>query len=966
MRKGIGNVWIILMMVSSNGVSAIENGTNKRTAAFINGNFVFGALFPLHHQPSSKKNHLARIKCGHIRELYGIQRVEATFQTLDEINSDSDLLPNITLGVEIRDECWYAPVALQQTIELIRDSIMPASAPKNCYLRKEEESEEGGKGPLIGILGPGASSVALQVQNLLQLFHIPQIGYSTTSRDLSDKSRFNYFLRVVPSDYYQAQVMLDVVRYFGWSYVSVVNTDENYGQSGIQAFRELAEEAGVCIAQEDSVLSNAADEVFDKVALNLRQDPNAVVVVCFCEGLTVRGLLKATKRLNMTNYFLFIGSDGWADRNDVTQSYEEQALGGLSIRIHSPYVESFDKYYWSLRPETNVRNPWFKEFWEAKFRCVLNSNWKQSSVKIEKNLTSTPYSEAGTFCTGQESLKENYKQDPKLSFVIKAIYALAHGLHDMVLDVCGEGVMCPKVSPFNGSMLKNYLMNVSFEFNAETFQFDENGDPPGKYDIMNYQKLQNGHFEYVEVGSWYNRSLSWTKTPQFPSIRGRKIVRSVCAEECSQGYYKNVQQGGKDKTCCWVCVPCPSGEILSKHHEGCEPCPKGYAPSINKTVCQLLQIEFVQWHDRSAILAMAISIAGLLSTSITTATFIRFNNTPIVKSSTKELCYLILAGMTLAHASIFAMLAKPATFSCTISRFLPGVAFAMIYSALLTKTNRIARILAGSKKKFPTRRKLLLMSAAAQVMMALLLISVEITIGGAMLYFQPPRVAYSYLVDKTLMECEISLEAIVVPLSCDFLLILLCTLYAVKTRNVPENFNEAKFIGFAMYTTCVIWIAFVPIYFRGGAKAITMCLCVTLSALVTWIFLFVPKLYIILFKPEKNNRAFFTTAKIRCHIGAKVASAVSDKYSTNSWRESSVSITNTDPDRSVKDVPKRTLSCQTGLDLLEFLLHPKRLIGDFTTPKSEPLAVKIIEKDCYCNDPNCPMKHITIFLPGKH
>lgn len=69
-----------------------------------------------------------------IRELYGIQRSEVTFQTIDEINSNKDLLPNITLGVEIRDSCWYAPVALQQTIELIRDSISPQvpQTQENC------------------------------------------------------------------------------------------------------------------------------------------------------------------------------------------------------------------------------------------------------------------------------------------------------------------------------------------------------------------------------------------------------------------------------------------------------------------------------------------------------------------------------------------------------------------------------------------------------------------------------------------------------------------------------------------------------------------------------------------------------------------------------------------------------------------------------------------------------------------
>jgi len=45
------------------------------------------------------------------------------------------------------------------------------------------------------------------------------------------------------------------------------------------------------------------------------------------------------------------------------------------------------------------------------------------------------------------------------------------------------------------------------------------------------------------------------------------------------------------------------------------------------------------------------------------------------------------------------------------------------------------------------------------------------------------------------------------------LLIVVCTVYAVKTRKIPENFNESRHIGFTMYTTCVIWLGFVPIYF---------------------------------------------------------------------------------------------------------------------------------------------------------
>ena len=68
-------------------------------------------------------------------------------------------------------------------------------------------------------------NLPLQVQNLLQLFNIPQVGYSATSQDLSDKDRFSDFLRVVPSDAYQARVMVDIIKYFNWTYVSTVHTD---------------------------------------------------------------------------------------------------------------------------------------------------------------------------------------------------------------------------------------------------------------------------------------------------------------------------------------------------------------------------------------------------------------------------------------------------------------------------------------------------------------------------------------------------------------------------------------------------------------------------------------------------------------------------------------------------------------------------------------------------------------------
>lgn len=61
-------------------------------------------------------------------------------------------------------------------------------------------------------------------------------------------------------------------------------------------------------------------------------------------------------------------------------------------------------------------------------------------------------------------------------------------------------------------------------------------------------------------------------------------------------------------------------------------------------------------------------------------------------------------------------------------------------------------------------------------------------------------------------------------------LITVCTFYAIKTRKVPENFNEAKYIGFTMYTTCIIWLAFVPLYFgTANSHEVRNSLKVTLN-----------------------------------------------------------------------------------------------------------------------------------------
>ena len=58
------------------------------------------------------------------------------------------------------------------------------------------------------------------------------VGATTTSEILSDKSKYEYFLRVVPSDFYQGRAIIDILLHFNWTYISAINSPGSYGESG--------------------------------------------------------------------------------------------------------------------------------------------------------------------------------------------------------------------------------------------------------------------------------------------------------------------------------------------------------------------------------------------------------------------------------------------------------------------------------------------------------------------------------------------------------------------------------------------------------------------------------------------------------------------------------------------------------------------------------------------------------------
>ncbi|KAF2367008.1 GPCR family 3 nine cysteines domain, partial [Trinorchestia longiramus] len=302
-----------------------------------------------------------------------------------------------------------------------------------------------------------------------------------------------------------------------------------------------------------------------------------------------------------------------------------------------------------------------------------------------------------------------------------------------------------------------------------------------------------------------------------------EIPSSVCSHPCKVGEIMIMQQGD---TCCWICTACKPHEMMV-NMSACQDCGPGWWPHRNMSSCYELPHRYIKWNTLFALVPMAISCVGSLLTLTVIGIFVKHHDTPVVKASGRELSYMLLCGILICYLNTFVLIATPGVIICACQRFGVGFGFSLIYSALLTKTNRISRIFDSASR---SARRPGFISPKSQVI----------------------------ITKEVVLKCRIKDSSFMVSLVYNMVLITTCTIYAIKTRKIPENFNESKFIGFTMYTTCIIWLAFVPIYFGTGntfeVQITTLCISISLSATVALVCLYSPKIYIIIFQPEKNVR----------------------------------------------------------------------------------------------------------------
>ncbi|KAL2095665.1 hypothetical protein ACEWY4_007813 [Coilia grayii] len=794
------------------------------------GDVIIGGLFEVHMlalQPElSYRSKPKQIWCQDFT-LYGLKTVMAMAFAVEEINRNPNLLPTVKLGYRMFDNCMRLDVAFRAAMALVSGTNKYSST-QNCS----------GLPPVLGIVGDPMSSNSIAISSVLGLFRVPMVSFYATCSCLSDRQRYPSFFRTIPSDAFQVGAIMQILKHFGWTWVGLIYNDDDYGRHAAQDFHKDITTFGGCVAFSE-MLPKDIDMAHIRKIMRVIQNSTSRVIVVFSSGSLLMPLVDEVVRQNVIRQW--IASESWSTSTTfLIPRLLPFFRGTLGIAIRRGEIDGLQEFLLSVRPDNDTKNNMVRRFWQEMFSCRFDP---EEAFAVAE----------GKVCTGQEDLSKadlaySDVSDLRPSYnVYKAVYALAHSLHNLLSCVPGQGPFkgnsCASLHDMQPWQLLHYLQVVNFTTGyGDQVSFDKNGDALPIYDILNWHGMPDGTMRTREVGV-VDKSRS---TPP----------RSVCSEPCLPGTRKATRKGLP--VCCFDCLPCADGEISNTTDSlECFRCPKEFWSSPEKDRCVPKEVEFLSYEEALGISLTTVSIFGACIAAVVLGIFVHHRHTPVVRANNSELSFLILLSLKLCFLCALLFIGQPRTWTCQLRHAAFGISFVLCVSSILVKTMVVIAIFKASRPEGQGAMKWF--GAAQQRGTVFILTSLQVAICVIWLSTASPTPHKNthYQSSKIVFECAVgSVAGFATLLGYIGLLAAISFLIAFLARNLPDTFNEAKFITFSMLIFCAVWIAFVPAYVSSPGKyadAVEI-FAILASSFGLLMAIFFPKCYIILLHPERNTK----------------------------------------------------------------------------------------------------------------
>ncbi|XP_060639263.2 vomeronasal type-2 receptor 26-like [Anolis sagrei] len=676
---------------------------------------------------------------------------------------------------------------------------------------------------------------------------------------------------MVPNEAHQYWGILQLLHYFKWRWISFIAANgltldwfmktmiPEFSKKGI-CFAFIESFTNLCLQYntDKDTLLNCAFQLYDKI---MNSKTNIWVLYWDIYHMTFLGdfLIQVINGIiSKPRGKVWILTVGMKLKSLASRwNWDAPFLCTMSFTLHSRELPGFQQFLQNRNPSGAYEDSFLKEFWTQVFSCTFQDS-------LQSNAT-------GDICTGEERLESLHEHVLPVSVtgqsynIYNTVYAVAHALHKMYSSRSKSKVFMKSERRPPVWQLHHFLKSVSFNNTVgEKVSFDQNGVLEAGFDIINWVTFQNGSWIGVRVG----KLDPWAPPDEAASIDEDAIVWSSwfnqtqplsrCNANCQPGYRKKSKEG--QPFCCYDCIPCPKGFISDKEDSSeCFKCPVDQYANLDQNSCFPKTITFLSYEEPLGISLASCSVLFSFIVALILRLFMKHHNTAIVKANNQSLTYILLISLLLCFLCTLIFIGKPKKITCYLRQNVFGIIYNITVSTVFAKT--IIVILAftatqpGSRIKKWMGRKL-----TSSIFFSSSIIPTGFCLVCMTIYSSLPETDMHSLREEIVLQCR-EPPSFMFCFILAYMGILATGSFSVAffARNLPNSFNESKYIAFSMLLFCSVWLIFIPSYMstKGKTRVVVKILAILASSAGFLGFLFFPKCYIILWKPELNKKELF-------------------------------------------------------------------------------------------------------------
>ncbi|XP_070810136.1 vomeronasal type-2 receptor 26-like [Pituophis catenifer annectens] len=351
------------------------------------------------------------------------QHILALAFAVKEINEDSQILPNVTLGFHIYDSYYDSRMTYRTTLDLLFKSqeFIPNY---NCDRQKN----------LMAIIGGLDFVTSFYIAEIINFFKIPQLTYGSLAQEEFKISKLSSLYFMVPKEDHQYIGIIQLLHHFSWTWIGIFIIDNNNGENFLQKMQPLLSENGICSAFIERLPQQLHLERFSElsqmisiISINMRHS-KANVFLLYGGAWTIIWLRFITFLIDPESKETALLRKVWIMTAQIDFVLPGTHIrwnlkmynGAISFTVHSTAVVGFKEFLQTINPLSDYRDGFRQNVWEQSFECSFPKAELQGMQSGK--------------CTGEMKLEDlpgpvfEMEMTGQSYSVFNAVYAVAHAL----------------------------------------------------------------------------------------------------------------------------------------------------------------------------------------------------------------------------------------------------------------------------------------------------------------------------------------------------------------------------------------------------------------------------------------------------------------------------------------------------------------------------------------------------------